>query len=202
MTRWLCVFFVFVAIGLQRHVISQTPHPDRSAVVAQAKVDLQAAHFDLQTTCGAFSIVELAAWRDRALGAGLLEKQIGNHCRGFAVDILAYPDGAIFDVLISAETDNSPAWQPGGFVEPTRYRPPHEPSTLPDAPPTPEPVPAVDLSRVYVMLTQLHNEQVTDTQVILERIEKLEQDAKGFVRSLSKYLPYILTALGIVSAVK
>ena len=59
-------------------------HPDRSAVVAQAKADLDAAGHDLSGPCGAFSITHRAAWRMRGEGAGLLYKPGGNNCQGYA----------------------------------------------------------------------------------------------------------------------
>ncbi len=112
-------------------------HPDRTEVVAQAKADLEAAGTDVSSPCGAWAITNLAASRMRAEGAGLLDKPFGNNCQGFAVDIIAYPDGQIYDVLIRAETDNLPAWQDAGTVDPSRWRPPL--GSLVDPPDPPDP---------------------------------------------------------------
>jgi len=100
------------------------PHTDQSAEVARAKADLLAQGADLNGPCGALSIVNLTAWRLRGSGAGLLFKIDGNQCRERAVDILMYPDGEIYDVLIDAGGANRPAWQEKGTAAPDRWRPP------------------------------------------------------------------------------
>jgi hypothetical protein len=121
-------------------------HADKSNVIAQAKSELQAAGKDLSGPCGAFSIVELAAWKMRAEGAGLLDKPAGNNCKGFATDIIAYADGHIYDVLGASGETNDPAWMDDGVVEASRYRPAHDPNFVT--------VPPVDgyavVSRAYV----------------------------------------------------
>lgn len=101
-------------------------HPDRSAVVAQAKADLEAAGHDLSGPCGAFSIVKLAAFRMGG-GAGLLDKPAGNNCEGYATDIIVYPDGKHYDVLVGGGETNGPSWQDAGTVDPSRYRPAVDP---------------------------------------------------------------------------
>ncbi|MDE2143486.1 MAG: hypothetical protein KGJ84_13855 [Elusimicrobia bacterium] len=102
-------------------------HPDRSDVVAQAKADLETAGHDLTGACGAFAIVRVAAWRMRDEGAGLLSKPSGNNCEGYATDIIAYPDGRIYDVLVGGGESNGPAWQDDGTVDPGRYTTPEDP---------------------------------------------------------------------------
>jgi hypothetical protein len=101
-------------------------HPDRSAVVAQAKEDLEAAGHDLSGPCGAFSIVKLAAWRIGG-GAGLLDKPAGNNCEGYATDIIVYPDGRHYDVLVDGGGKNGAAWGDAGMIDPSRYRPAVDP---------------------------------------------------------------------------
>jgi hypothetical protein len=101
-------------------------HPDRSDVVAQAKDDLENAGHDLSGPCGAFSIVKLAAWRMGG-GAGLLSKPSGNNCEGYSTDIIVYPDGRIYDVLVDGGGRNGPAWGDAGVVDPARYRPAADP---------------------------------------------------------------------------
>jgi hypothetical protein len=125
-------------------------HPSQQAVVEQAKQDLLHAGVDLSGPCGAWRIVNLAAWRLQAGGdaAGLLSKPEGNNCDGYAVDILAYPDGEIYDVLIASGTQNGPAWQEVGSVYPSRWRPAVFPtyySGVPPPTPTPPP-PSTDLA--------------------------------------------------------
>jgi hypothetical protein len=116
------------------------PHPSQQAVVAQARQDLLNAGVDLSGACGAWRITNLAAWRLQD-GAGLLAKPAGNNCEGYAVDILAYPDGAIYDVLIASGLLNDPAWQEGVSVDPSRWRPAIVPTYYSGTPPLPTPPP-------------------------------------------------------------
>ena len=135
-------------------------HPDRTAVVAQAKADLAAAGRDPHSACGAAEITNLAAWRMQNEGAGLLDKPTGNNCQGYAVDIIAYRDGQIYDVLVNAETQNIPAWQPLTPVDPARWRPPVYPSYYPGPieppvdPPPVEPPPTSPLEARVARLEQ------------------------------------------------
>lgn len=101
-------------------------HPDRSDVVAQAKDDLENAGHDLSGPCGAFSIVRLAAWRMGG-DAGLLSKPSGNNCEGYSTDIIVYPDGRIYDVIVDGGGRNGPTWNDAGVVDPARYRPAVDP---------------------------------------------------------------------------
>lgn len=101
-------------------------HPDRSDVVAQAKEDLEDAGHDLSGPCGAFAIVKLAAWR-MGEDAGLLSKPSGNNCEGYSTDIIVYPDGRIYDVIIDGGGRNGPTWGDAGVVDPARYRPAVDP---------------------------------------------------------------------------
>jgi hypothetical protein len=95
-------------------------------VVARIKEELEARGVPLVGPCGAFQIVKRVAWALRHEGAGLLAKPQGNNCEGFATDIIAYPDGRIFDVLTNGGGDedasgnpipgtgNGPVWNPAG----------------------------------------------------------------------------------------
>jgi hypothetical protein len=116
-------------------------------IVAAVKADLEARGVSLVGPCGAFQIVKRVAWALRATDAGLLSKPTGNNCEGFATDIIAYPDGRIFDVLENGGGDeypeghpqagqpipgtgNGPVWNPpsdGQHVDPSRYRRPFDP---------------------------------------------------------------------------
>lgn len=151
-----CVLILSIVVGTTP-LWAQGTHPTRAPIVAQAKADLEAAGTTLTTPCGAFSIVELATWRMREEQAGLLEKPGGNNCRGFAVDIVVYPDGEIYDVLIAQTVKNIPAWQvPGaGVVDPSRYRPAHDPEF--DAVPIPPTPPATpdQLTRIETKVDAL-----------------------------------------------
>jgi hypothetical protein len=84
-------------------------------IVEQAKADLVAAGFDISGNDGAFLITMEAA--SRIPGAGVLDKPNGNHAgfRGasYAVDIIAFPDGRIVDVLADAGLESRPTWNDG-----------------------------------------------------------------------------------------
>lgn len=103
-----------------------TKHPDQSGTIAQAKADLITQGVNISGACGAWEIVRLAA-KMMGGGAGLLNKPGGNNCNGYAVDIIAYPDGYIFDALIDSGNANTPSWNPtgcpGGSTCPAEYRP-------------------------------------------------------------------------------
>ena len=71
-------------------------------VVASVKAELVARGVSLVDSCGGFQITKRVAWRLRATGAGLLSKPSGNQCDGYAVDIIAYADGRIVDILTDA----------------------------------------------------------------------------------------------------
>jgi hypothetical protein len=133
-------------------------HPSQQTTVERAKQDLLIAGVDLAGPCGAWRITNLAAWRLQADDAGLLDKPDGNNCGGYAVDIIAYRDGAIYDVLIASGEQNGPAWQEGGFVDPGRWRHALRPDyfvELPEPPPAPDP-PSTDLAaRVAALETQV-----------------------------------------------
>lgn len=189
------------------------PHPERISVIAQAKADLTATGRTFTTACDAFAIVELAAWRMRDEGAGLLDKPGGNNCRGFAVDIIAYPDGAIYDVLIAQTVQNVPAWQvPGaGVVDPSRYRAAHDPEfdTLPPTPPTP-PTPPVPPSsdigpRLDVLQSTLYNEihatrvEVAEMRASLEEHRKVSRSLYDRALGVLKDPRTITMVLGVLA---
>ena len=115
-------------------------------VVARIKAELEARKVSLVGPCGAFQIVKRVAWELRGEGAGLLAKPGGNNCEGFAVDIICYPDGRIFDILANGGGDedaagnpipgtgNVPTWNPpsdGQPVDPGRYRRAIDPGDAP-----------------------------------------------------------------------
>lgn len=129
---------------------------DHTETVATAKADLERAGVPLTGPGGAFWIVQLAAWRLRASGAGLLTKNSGNNFEGFAVDIIAYGDGSIFDVLGDAGGENKPQSLEQEPVDPTRYHAPFlgavvgavvngNPLPPQTPPPSPQPAPDADI---------------------------------------------------------
>ena len=99
-------------------------HPNHYDLISQAKTELVALGEDLTGACGAFQIVPRAGPDIQASdpAAGFLSKPDGNNCGGFAVDIVCYNDGIIYDVLIDGGGANTPAWSFAGTVDPSRYR--------------------------------------------------------------------------------
>ena len=146
MKRWL---LLFVLLSFASPLFAQS-HPD---VVAAVKAELVAKGITLSGECGAFAITKRVAWQLRGEGAGLLDKPGGSNCQGFATDIIAYPGGRIFDILIDGGGSNGPAWNASDPVDASRYRPAVDPGDAPSPTPTPTPapvpVPTLDLSGVY-----------------------------------------------------
>jgi len=131
------------------HVEGQmTDHAD---VVVQVKADLTARGVSLVGPCGAFEVTKRVAWALRADGAGLLLKNGGNNCLGYAVDIIAYRDGTVVDILVNGGGDedaygnaipgtgNGPAWNVNPVkVDPTRWAPPFPIDAVPGTPAPPQ----------------------------------------------------------------
>lgn len=149
-------------------------------VVADVKADLERRGVDLSGPCGAFQITRRVAWRLRADGAGLLSKPSGNNCEGFSVDIVVYPDGRHYDVLVDGGGKNEPTFHlitDPERVDPARWRAPIDPD---DAPlPAPEPVPApipppVDLGPVLDRLRALERTQTDLIKQLLDIAATLE----------------------------
>lgn len=122
-------------------------HPTHLDLVTTVKQALLATGTDLTGPCGAFQITRRVAWALRDEGAGLIAKFAPhNLCPhgafppredGYGVDVIMYPDGAIYDILVNAETENTPAWNRRPDVDPLLWRPPFNPGdTLPDTPAT------------------------------------------------------------------
>jgi hypothetical protein len=99
------------------------------AYVAAVKAQLQAQGVDLSGGCGAFQITKRVAWGLRGQGYGLLAKPSGNHCDGYATDIVMQNNGSgdIVDILGDGGNGNTPNWNVSDTVDPSRWRPPVEP---------------------------------------------------------------------------
>lgn len=149
------VLFTLLTCSLFLNTAFAAPHGPHADVVAAAKAELKAAGTDLSGPCGAYAIVELTAKKLVAQGeqAGVLDKPAGNNCRGRATDIIAYPEGQIYDVLVDGGGTNGPVWNDDGIVDASRYR---AVTATPGLPPGPTPVPvppAVDLNPILQRLT-------------------------------------------------
>jgi hypothetical protein len=86
-------------------------------------------------------------------GAGLLRKPTGTNIQlpdGVAVaqDIICYPDGHIYDMLIDAEGVATPAWTDKGVVEGNRYYAVAAPVPSPTPEPEPSPPSVGDLDAI------------------------------------------------------
>lgn len=125
---------------------------DYASLVGRVKAELEARGVVLTGPDGAFEITKRVAWLLRAEGAGLLAKDYGNNSDGFAVDIIAFSSGQIYDILINGGGDevdgvpvpgsgNGPAWNDAGIVDRARWRAPFDPGPLP-IPAELEPAPA------------------------------------------------------------
>jgi hypothetical protein len=120
--------------------------------VANVKANLLAQGVNLAGPCGAYQITKNVAWELRGEMAGLLFKPDGNNCENRAVDVIAYPDGSIYDILVRSGSEpdgrtdrpefyNIPAWQPQAPVDAGRWRAPTDPGTPVPVPPDPTPIP-------------------------------------------------------------
>lgn len=169
---------------------------DHTDVVAAVKASLEPTN-NLQTPCGAFKITKRVAWALRGEGAGLLKKPNGNNCEGFSVDIICYPDGTIYDILVNAETENRPAWNLAGHVEPERYQPAIDPGDVisvptppevppvvivppPPAPPAP-PTPAVDVAALAAAVDRVNRQQ----QDLIAAVGALSGVVSGLVAAVA-----------------
>lgn len=129
---------------------------NHTQTVIDVKAQLVALGFDLSGPCGAFAITCRVAWALRDEGWGLIAKSPGqNGCTvpegRYAVDaILQRPSGETIDLLINAETENTPAWQTTGAAPLGAWSFPFDadagqpvpvPTPIPTPTPTPVPVP-------------------------------------------------------------
>jgi len=113
-------------------VLPEPPGPPpatTAAYVAAIKAQCEAAGLDLTGPCGAFAITQRVAWGLRAVGIGLVSKPGGNHCQGYSVDYLCFPNGDGVDLLGDAGGRNTPQWavKPNEFTGQDRWRDPIQP---------------------------------------------------------------------------
>ena len=191
MLRLLAMILLLLAVPVAAQ------HAD---VVAAVKTELQAKGVDLSGACGAFAITKRVAWRLRMEQAGLLSKPSGNNCDAYAVDIVMYPDGRIFDILVDAGGGNGPAWNAGEAVEASRYRPAVDPGDTPTQPPPPPivvvPPPVVDLAPLQADLARV--EAKVDKLAAEEAA--FHEEVRGVWKRLVHQLPIILPVVGALLA--
>lgn len=193
--------FLVVALLMATPAFGQTDHAD---VVRAAKARLLAQGENLSGACGAFKITSAVAWEVRGEGWGLVHSD-GNGCSlngdRYRTDTLMLQSGLTVDLLGRAEDNdgdvsdpasyNLPQWGRTGDQSPLNWRRPLDPvapspgpapAPAPVPAPTPAPAPApvpvqtLDLSAVYIRLSELAS-QVKDVRDTQERIF-LKQDAQ------------------------
>ena len=159
-------------------------------IVEQVKAELEAAGENVSTPCGAFKITKKVAQRLAYTGAGLLSKPSGNNCDGYAVDIVAYADGRIFDCLIDGGGANEPSWNQGENVDASRWRAveaaPVPPVSIPDPPPTNPPptecrcnLGPVEASMDHVgAILQSLSQQLNMVQAKLDSLDQMSREIK------------------------
>ncbi|MGE5298348.1 MAG: hypothetical protein ACM3KM_04245 [Acidobacteriaceae bacterium] len=135
---------------------ADTAHGNHGDIVAQAMSDVASWGFILPPNavdasgndippntygeCGRWLVADTAAWylvqRGIEPNAGILEKPSGWRCivnggEAYSVDIIAFPDGYIYDVLGGGAAGDNPGWNcAGGTVDTNRWRAPIDPSTI------------------------------------------------------------------------
>lgn len=163
------------------------------SLVRQAWTDLRTAGYNLSdggdtTPCSNFLLVRLVATRLRSEGAGALQKSGGTVCtfegESYAKDIVAYPDGQIYDVIGTGPETGSydPHWDAKDPVDPVRWRQVKAfdvvaptPSPDPQPSPQPQPAPTIDIAAVIAEIKASTNlEQLAYTDLV-KRLEALDR---------------------------
>lgn len=116
----------------------QTPLGADEAVVARHRAQFP-------TPLGAANTVALLRLVARDVGGGLLRKDFGHHCEGFACDIICFADGRHFDVLRDSDGAAEPQWSL--VTQPPTIDPARCELVTSGPPPPPPPPPAGDVLR-------------------------------------------------------
>jgi hypothetical protein len=96
----------------------------QAGLVAQALGEADSAGEDMTDLCVISNAVDRAVELIRqstGWPAGRLSKPDGTQCGGLAVDIIAFPNGEIYDVVIGKGSINGPAWDADANIDPSRY---------------------------------------------------------------------------------
>jgi len=186
---------------------------DHREIVAAAKAQTIAAGINpdapASDECARFEVTKRVAIALQAEGAGVLLKPTGNNCQGFAVDIIAYKDGTIVDILGGGpQGPNTPMWVVNPTrVDPSRWAAPPEPQAQPPAASDLPPditdllnaVRRMDarLEAIQQSLESLRESQATDTEKIQQQINQVVKDTEKSVQDSAPLILRILS-LGIV----
>lgn len=167
--------------------------------IREAKAELNARGIQTEGVgpIGPFQIINLAAWRHRERGIGLLDKPNGNHAEFpagsgnfYSTDWLIFRNGEGGDMLIGAETDNIPAWNMNHDPDlASRWRPPVDPGFDDAKPvePAPEPKPEIIVvlsPAVMARLDELAALVVSENEKTRERFEEIRRDLERTARQL------------------
>ena len=189
---------------------------DQTQIVVTVKSQLEATDVDLNGPCGAFQITGRVAWILRAEGWGLITKNPGqNGCSvdgrdRYAIDALAKQDGSLWvDLLINAETDNTPAWQlHAGSGQPSSdWAAPFDLGGPVTPPPSNEDHDAIvdllgDLQQQFALETaSLHEQLVSFRTWAEEEIAEVRAEHKAQTKPIEEgKTPFWQVLLGILSA--
>ena len=163
--------------------LQQTDHRDivraaKAQVINELRIDPDAnGPNPAEPECPRWEIVWRTALMLTGEGAGLLEKTTGNRCRNFAVDIIAYRDGTIVDVLCGGnEGPSTPCWSVNpNKVDPARWRPaPDLPAT--PAPSSPPPVQGGEITAADLAALNAKLDALRDS--ILFHLDQLQQQGE------------------------
>jgi hypothetical protein len=186
------------------------------AVVRAVRAEVIAAgiNVDAHDECARFEVTKRVAARLAHLNAGLLYKPHGNNCEQRSVDIVAFPDGRIFDVLgAGPDGPNTPLWMALTPVDPARWRAPFAidapaPAPLP-ATPIPAPAPSdlysaridralEELAAVRAELAALRAQNDELHAQTRQEIKNFRESAKRATGKVLEILPTIIGGLGLL----
>lgn len=143
-----------------------------------------------QDECARFEITKRAALMLVQQGAGLYEKLSGNNCQGRSVDIIAFKDGTLVDIIGSGpDGPNTPHWMVlAEKGDPSRWRAPFE-VAAPSAPV--EPPATVDdhdqaLRHIETQLEAIRMELQTLVQSGDENTERIQKQIDQVVKNAER----------------
>lgn len=199
--RWTISMFILAILFLAPTVHAQ----DHSALVRETWTELRTAGYNLSDggdsmPCNNFLLVRAVVTKLKAEGAGALQKTTGTRCEfegeSYAKDIVAYPDGRIFDIIGVGPVTGSfdPHWDAKDPVEPSRWRalPPFmvggpTPAPTPDLPPQGQPAPTIDLSAVIAEIRAVYaqNERIWANEQ--QQLAELRQGLVALDKALAQH---------------
>jgi hypothetical protein len=209
--RFLKWNFTIAALLVASVAHAADPHVP---IIEAAKAAAIAAGVDVdRDECTRFEITKRAAVLLAGEGAGLLAKPSGNNCQGYAVDIIAFPAGRIFDVIgAGPDGPNTPQWIELTPVNPDRWRAPIDvvapapaPAPLPSTPIPPPMADHAQLDRMEAQLAQIRADIADLKTAEAEEHARTRADLKAFREAAKKatnkaleLLPSIISGLSFL----